>query len=153
MKKLLIVLFAVLMLCGCGTKKTTNDETNTSTENTTPKTENAVLVCSKSTTSTVTFVTEMSYYYENGKTTKLGVKYVYGLSGYNDAQRKAFAGANLCNEDAMTNTLGMVDCQESLVGTDYVVSGFSEKLLSQATASLSLTKSSLEAFGWTCTVQ
>ena len=106
MKKYLVILLCCFMLVGCG-KKIIDDKPEPKVEETK---KNEVLTCKKgATASSIPFVTEMSYYYENGKVVKLGVMYVYDLSSYNDTQRKAFATANMCDMDSMEDSLGMVE--------------------------------------------
>ena len=148
-----------LLLVGCNKAETgdnNTEENKTVTENkTTEVTDNetGVLICSKSTKSTVEFVTEMQYNFENGKLTKLGVKYTYDLSGYTDEQRKAFNDSKMCETEAIKTTLGMIDCKEELSGTNYIVSGYTDKLRDQSTGGIKENKASYEQEGWTCTVK
>lgn len=179
MKKVVLLLFvSCLFLTGCDkleflnpTKKeeannvvetpstteptTTTPSTTTpsTTTPTTPTTTKQELICTKETQSTLNFVTEMTYYYENGKTVKLGVRYVYDVSQYNDAQKQSIAATKMCETSAITDDLGMKDCTEALYGSSYIVSGSADKLLDQAIYSLEETKSSLVLAGWTCNVK
>ena len=151
MKKVfgIFMLLSCLLLVGCG-----KAETNTQTpEKQVEEDKNKVLVCTMFTENTVNFDTEMSYYYEGDTLTKLGVKYIYDLSGYNDEQRQAFAGSKMCEMDAVTNTLGMVDCKEELVGTDYILEGSAEKLLTQVSGTLTEVKAAAETENWKCSVK
>ena len=113
-----------------------------------------VLSCSKETDSPLHFTTEMSYHYEDEKLVKLGVKYTYDLSSYNETQRKAFSDAKLCENEAIKNQLGMNDCKEELKGTDYLVYGTAEKLVkAQENLTLETIETSLKADNWTCTLK
>ncbi len=149
MKKILLCLFACLLLVGCGKTQNQKQEEQQVEE---PKVTNSVLVCSKGTEGSVNFNTDMSLYFENDTLVKLGVKYVYDLSEYNEEQRKAFASANLCSTDSIKDTLGMNDCKEQLQGTNYIVEGSAPKLLEQSKGKLTEVKTSFEKQGWICSV-
>ena len=147
MKKLFIILLlSCFLLVGCG-KTESNNQTKTDTK------KEEVLVCSKKIENTVDFITEMSYYFENDKIVRLGIKYVYDLSPYTEEQRNAFGTSKMCETESIKDTLGMVNCQEALNGTDYIVTGDSENLLKKATGSLEANKKSYIADGWDCTVK
>ena len=150
MKKIfgLLLLCVYFLLVGCGKKNSSNEENNNKPNEDVKK--DVVLVCSHNTEGQINFITEMSYYFENDKAVKLGIKYYYDLSNYNDAQKQSFASAKMCETDAMKTTVEMIDCKEELQGNQYIVEGFSEKLLGQTTSSYSATKSSYESGGWTC---
>ncbi len=150
MKKLLLtILVGCFLLTGCSFTTSKNDEqkSENKVEGKTEKTEET-LVCSKNTESTVNFVTEMSYRFKNDKAEELVVKYSYDLSSYNAEQKTVFK--NMCETDAMKNTLGMVDCEEELVGDNYIVKGKATKLLETTVGSLKANKASFAAQGWTC---
>ena len=152
---IICLLLVCFLLVGCGVKKT-NTETNTNTNtNTQTEVKKQILICSLLTKQdTVNFTTEMAYYFENDKAVKLGVKYTYDLSKYTQTQRDAWATVKMCELDTITDDLGMTECQEALVGTDYLVKGYSAKLLAQSSgATLSQGKKQLEDAGWTCIVQ
>lgn len=159
MKKVLCLLLVCILLAGCGSININinddgKEETGKQTEKvTTPTINKSILVCSKMTESNVNFSTEMAYYFENDKVVKLGVKYVYDLSSYTQDQRNAWATVKMCEMEAMEEQLGMADCQEALDGTNYVVKGYANKLLEQATGSQSYLKSTFESQGWTCVVK
>ena len=147
MKKLLLaILVGCFLLTGCSFTTAKNDEKEA--ENKVEEKVEDTLVCSKNTESTVNFVTEMSYRFKNDKAEELVVKYSYDLSSYNDAQKAVFK--NMCETDAMKNTLGMVDCEEELVGDNYIVKGKATKLLETTVGSLKANKASFAAQGWTC---
>ena len=153
MKKLLIVLLVCFLLVGCGTAK---GEKNESVKNETvaPVKKESVLVCSKkSTASSIDFITEMSYLYEGDELVKLGVRYVYDLSQYTDEQRQAFANYKMCETEGAKDTLGLTDCQEKLEGTNYIVSGISEKFRQQSTGTLKEVHASYVKDGWECTTE
>ena len=156
MKKVLglCLLCVSFLLVGCG-KTTPAKSQEQKVEETVEKSTsgNSLLVCSKYSAGSVNFTTEMSYHYENDKAVKLGIRYNYDLSSYTEEQRKAFANAGMCETDAIKETLAMIDCKEELSGTDYIVEGYSEKLLGQSSGSLSLVKQTLESQGWTCYVK
>ena len=145
MKKFLGLLFVCFLLAGCGIVDSAKEKIEKELK------KEVILVCSKNTESTVNFVTDMSYYFENDKTVKLGIKYTYDLSAYSEEQRKSFSGAGMCATEAIKTDLGMTDCKEELSGSDYIVEGFSTKLLAQSKDSYSTTKKALESDGWTCT--
>lgn len=154
MKKFLIICLCCVLLVGCGKKnnvtpKETKDDTATKEE---VKEVNAILTCSKDSEDPIHFTTNMIYTFENNKLTNLGVKYVYDLSKYNDAQRKAYASSKLCETDGIKNTLGMTNCKEELVGTNYIVEGNAEKLFSQSVGTLEAIKASYVSGGWKCSV-
>ena len=154
MKKLFIILLCIFLLVGCGKKETTdNKEENQVNDNTSTKTE-ATLICSMVSDDPIHFTTEMIYSFENDSLVTLGVRYTYDLSGYTEAQRKTFANSGLCATDAIKDTLGMEDCKEELVGTNYIVNGTASKLYETSKlATYSATKSSYVSSGWTCTEQ
>ncbi len=164
MKKIVLVFLflSCFLLVGCSSFDFLKNQTQTDTENkqgetTTPKKEetkkNTIVSCSLKTEGSIDFITEMAYFFENDKIVKLGVKYTYDLSKYTAEQRNAFASSKMCETDAIKNTLGMVDCQEELVNTDYIVKGYSEKLLQTAVGTPSIVKSSYTSQGWTCSEQ
>ena len=149
MKKFgLVFLLVCFLLVGCGKTETTKEETNK-----TEAKKNAVLTCSTFTEGDLDFTTYMTFYLENDKTTKLGVKYVYDLSKYTEDQRTAMKNANMCEMDEMKTQLGMVDCKAEISGTDLVVEGFAEKLLEKVVGTASELKESYEKAGWTCTLE
>lgn len=157
MKKLLVVLFVCFLLVGCTNPFAKKEENVTPSNTTQTQTEpekkdtRSVMSCSTETeASGITFLTEMTFYFENEKAVKLGLKYVYYLSGYTAEQRNAFASANMCETDAIKNTVGMSECKEELVGTDYVVTGFADNLLKKVIGGPSLIKTAYEQQGWTC---
>lgn len=134
---LLVVLF---ILGGCGTSTNKEEES-----------KDTILICSKSTKNTIDFITEMTFYYEKDKTKEIKVKYTYDLSSYTEEQRTTFAASNICESDSFKNSLGIRDCKEELSGSDYIVTGYADKLVSQAVGTLKLSKESYEKEGWTCT--
>ena len=149
MKKIgLVLLLVCFLLVGCGKTETTKKD-----ENKTETKKNAVLTCSTFTKGDLDFTTYMTFYLENDKTTKLGVKYVYDLSKYTEDQRTAMKNANMCEMDEMKTQLGMVDCKAEISGTDLVVEGFAEKLLEKVIGTASELKKSYEDAGWTCTLE
>ena len=150
-KGVLVLVLCCFLLVGCGKTTPTKNETNNKPKEDTKKT--SLLVCSMDTKHTVNFNTEMAFSFENDVPVKLGVRYSYDLSSYTEEQRNAFAKAKMCETDSIKNTLEMTDCQEGLVGTDYIVKGYSEKMLRQAMASPSVLKSTYETQGWTCTLK
>lgn len=150
-KGLLVLVLCSFLLVGCGKTTPSKSETNTKPKEDTKK--STLLVCTLDTKHTVNFNTEMAFSFENDVPVKLGIRYQYDLSSYTEEQRKAFASAKMCETDSIKNTLEMIDCQEGLVGTDYIVKGYSEKMLRQTMASPSVLKSTYEAQGWTCNLK
>lgn len=148
MKKLygLFLVLACFLLVGCGDKKTSvTDFTGEEV-----KQKDVVLVCSKDSEDPIHFTTEMTFYFEKDMTSKLGIRYIYDLSSYTDAQRQAFASAVLCDTPEFETSLGMKECKEGLEGTNYVVSGYAEKLLAQSRGTSAYVQKSLESDSWTC---
>ena len=155
MKKLLCLLLCCFLLVGCGkTKETTNatkNETKNETKEETKKSQ--ILSCSKDIENDINFNTEMTYYFESDKLVNLGIKYVYDLSSYTDEQRQVFAGSKMCENESITERLGMRDCKEELSGSNYIVTGYADKLLQQTSGTLKALQAYHVGDGWTCTTK
>ena len=148
MKKVLLVLLGCFLLVGC-----TNSLINNSNQTQEQKVKKSTLVCSLLTKADLDFVTEMSYYFENDKITKVGVKYTYDLSPYSEEQRNVMAGSKMCDTESFKTSLGMEDCKEELSGTNYIVGGYAQKLLEKTKGTQEFIKKSNEKDGWTCEIQ
>ena len=96
MKKVFVLLLVCFLLVGCG-----KNNSNQSTPSNDVTKKDVILTCTKRTSATLDFDTEMTYYFENIKIVKLGVKYSYDLSSYTEEQRKNFAGSNMCETDSI----------------------------------------------------
>ena len=152
MKKYFVLLLVCFLLVGCGpTKNEKNETTKNETVKETKKV--SVLVCSMKSTSSLDYITEMSYLFDGDELVKLGVRYTYDLSPYTEEQRQGFASAKMCETDSAKDTLGLEDCQEKLEGTNYIVSGNSEKLRQKSVGTLKELQVYHINQGWTCTTE
>lgn len=151
MKKVILLCLSLFLLVGCGIQKTADNGNATKGNGSIPDNKKeSVLICNIDTKNTIDFNTEMTFYFDNDKAVKLGVKYTYDLSSYTDQQREVFATAKMCDNTSVTDSLGMVDCKEELVGTNYIVTGYAQKLLSRAIGTLSDMKKAYTNEGWKC---
>ena len=158
MKKLLGLLVCCFLLTGCDQIDAIKDKVKEGVNGGKEKVQEVVkktqvLTCSKKTESTVNFVTNIDYVYEDEKLVRLGVNYAYDLSTLSEDKRKAFGVTKLCETDAIKSQLEMLDCEEELIGTDYIVKGYSEKMRVTQTGTLEEYKKSYTTNGWNCTVK
>ena len=136
MKKILslvLVLFTVFIVTGCGNKQTT-------------------IVCSQK-VSTVNV--EITANFVGNKVNKMGLKYDMDYSNYSDAVVETLAKRDFCStvKSAMGSQFTLVDCEQKQDGKKIIVTSgidITKMSSSSLTGSPKATKTELEKQGYSC---